>query len=319
MAGIARLSKTEAFRTAAGLLAVLACASSAPARTAQKPAPKPALTAEIQDDGIIVRADGVTFTRYRYGPGQKYPYFYPVNGPLSGLSLTTESSLPYPHHRSLWFGCDRINGGDYWQEGNERGQIVSRGARIVAAGPDEIRLDDGCAWRQPGREAVIQDERTIVITAPSADLRVIDFEIVLQALADLRIEATNHSLFAARMAPELSPAKGGALTNAEGKSGEKGTAGVASDWMDASGTRFGLAEGLAIFDAPGNPWHPSRWFTRDYGFFSPTNLNWIGGDGFRMRKGETALFRYRVVAHSGNAARAGLAGLYERWIARPGR
>ena len=56
------------------------------------------LTVEQQDERIIVRIDDVTFTSYRFGDGQKYPYFYPLNGPVSGLSVTTESSLPYPHH-----------------------------------------------------------------------------------------------------------------------------------------------------------------------------------------------------------------------------
>ena len=89
------------------------------------------LSAEQQDERIIVRIDDVTFTSYRYGDGQKYPYFYPLNAPASGLSVTTESSLPYPHHRSLWFGCDQVNGGNYWQEGNDRGQIISKGPVIV--------------------------------------------------------------------------------------------------------------------------------------------------------------------------------------------
>ena len=82
------------------------------------------LTVELQDKMIIVRINDVTFTCYRFGDGQKYPYFYPVSGPSSGLSVTTESSLPYPHHRSLWFECDQVNGGNYGQEENERGQII---------------------------------------------------------------------------------------------------------------------------------------------------------------------------------------------------
>ena len=95
----------------------------APAAAALEPAtPSPSmkLSAERLDDRIIVRVADRTFTCYRFGAGQKYPYFYPVNGPATGLSLTTESSLPYPHHRSLFFGCDKVNGGNYWQEGNDR-------------------------------------------------------------------------------------------------------------------------------------------------------------------------------------------------------
>jgi hypothetical protein len=280
---------------------------------AQTPAKKRALAAEAQDDMIIVRIDEATLTCYRFGAGQKLPYFYPVNGPLSGLSLTTESSLPYPHHRSLWFGWDRVNGGNYWQEGNDRGQIVSRGAKIAVNGPDMVKIEDECDWKQPGKPPIVSDKREIIMTAPSDAARFIDFVIRMTALADLAFEKTNHSLFSARLTPALSVASGGVLINAQGKSGEKETAGVASPWMDYSGTRFGLTEGLAIFDAPGNLWSPSKWFTRDYGFFSPTNMNWIDDTGMRLKAGESFVFRYRVVVHSGGAAQADLADEYARW------
>jgi len=274
---------------------------------------KRVLTAEVQDDMIIVRIDEATFTCYRYGPGNKLPYFYPVNGPLSGLSLTTESSLPYPHHRSLWFGADRVNGGDYWQEGNDRGQIVSRGPRVVKGGPDAVRIRDVCDWKQPGQAAIVLDTREIVITAPSDSLRIIDFAVTLEARTDVKFERSNHSLFSARVVPALAVTAGGTLVNAEGLSGEKATAGAASPWMDYSGTRFGQIEGLAIFDAPGNLWFPSKWFTRDYGFFSPTNMNWIDDNGVRLKGGEGLTFRYRVVVHAGNAGQAGIADLFSRW------
>jgi len=298
------------WRAAASLL-LLACLTAG--QTAQTPLKKRVLTAETQDEMIIVRIDEAMFICYRFGAGQKYPYFYPVNGPLSGLPLTTESSLPYPHHRSLWFGWDRVNGGNYWQEGNERGQIVSRRAKVTVNGPDRIQILDECDWRQPGQPPIITDRREIAITAPSDAARIIDFAIRMTALTDIAFEKTNHSLFSARMTPALSVASGGVLVNAEGKSGEKETAGRPSSWMDYYGTRFGLTEGLAIFDAPGNPWYPSRWFTRDYGFFSPTNLNWIDDKGLRLKTGESFVFRYRVVVHAGSAAQADLAGEFSRW------
>ena len=115
-------------------------------------APATTLSAERIDDRIVVRAGAGTFTCYRFGQGQKYPYFYPVNGPASRESLTSESALPYPHHRSLFFGCDRVNGGNYWQEGNERGQILSQGPAITLNGPEAVEFTDLCLWRQPGRD-----------------------------------------------------------------------------------------------------------------------------------------------------------------------
>jgi hypothetical protein len=270
------------------------------------------LSAEQQDEMIIIRIDKKTFTSYRYGDGQKYPYFYPVNGPSSGLPLTTESSLPYPHHRSLWFGCDRVNGGNYWQEGNDRGQIISRIPQIVENTAVKIHILDKCDWKQPGKKPIIEDERNIIITAPSKEIRIIDFKITLTALTDINIEKSNHSLFSARMHPSLSVQSGGTLINADGKSSEKGTANQSSSWCDYSNERFGIIEGLAIFDSPQNIWFPSKWFTRDYGFFSPTNMNWIEQD-FHLDKSKSVTFQYRVIVHTGNSKQANVKNLFSKW------
>ena len=300
-------------RAAVAILAVSPLALAAQPSAPKDPAPDLRLSAERFDDRIVVRVDDRTFTCYRFGAGQKYPYFYPVNGPSSGVSVTTESSLPWPHHRSLFFGCDKVNGGNYWQEGNEEGQIVSRGPTVVHAGPDRVEIADECDWRRPGTAPILTDRREIRIEAPSPRLRLIRFRVVLVPQTDVRIERTNHSLFAARVAPELSAQGGGVLLNAAGATGEKGTFGTASPWCDVSGTRFGLREGIALFDSPRNRWYPSRWFTRDYGFFSPTPFNWLDDAGLRLAAGETLELEYQVVVHAGDAAEAGIAALFSTW------
>jgi len=271
------------------------------------------LSAERLDDRIVVRVDEATFTCYRFGTGQKYPYFYPVIGPASGLSVTTESALPYPHHRSLFFGCDKVNGGNYWQEGNELGQIVSKGAVIAAAGPEHVEITDECDWKQPGRTPVLVDRRKIRIEAPNRHLRIIDFSVTLVPLTDIHIERTNHSLFSARVTPELSVKSGGTLINADGATAEKGTFAAASPWCDYSGSLCGAVDGIAIFDSPANPWFPSKWFTRDYGFFSPTPMEWLGPEGYRLGHDKTLKLSYRVIVHAGDSRQADVAGLFRRW------
>jgi hypothetical protein len=91
---------------------------------------EPLVTAKIEPSRmrIVVDVDGKRFTCYKYGSLQKYPYFWPVNGPISGKSITTESSWPWPHHRSLFFGCDQVNGGNYWQDSKTREARSSRRA-----------------------------------------------------------------------------------------------------------------------------------------------------------------------------------------------
>jgi hypothetical protein len=270
------------------------------------PAASQKVKAKIEKEQVVVNVDGKLFTCYKFAGSQKYPYFWPVNGPLSGKSITTETSEPYPHHHSLFFGCDRVNSGNYWQDVNERGQILSQGPKIAEAS-GEIVLIDTCLWKQPGKEPVIEDTRQITICAPSEKLRIIDFKITITPLVDIEILKTNHSLFSARVMPELSVQSGGTLINAEGNTSEKGTFGAASPWCDYSGTREGAVEGIAILQNPANRWYPSKWFTRDYGFFSPTPMYWLEGDKLNLAKGEKLTLEYRVIVHTGDAKTAKIA------------
>ena len=269
--------------------------------------------ATLEEDHVAVSVDGKPFTQYKFAHSQKYPYFWPVNGPASGESVTTESSQPYPHHHSLFFGCDHVNGGNYWQDVNARGQILSEGPEIVEASGERVVFTDECLWKRPRHEPVIRDRRRVVITAPSASLRLIDFEITLEPLEDVHIGKTNHSLFSARVVHELCVKSGGTLVNAEGKTTEKGTWGIPSPWCDYYGTRDGLTEGIAILEHPANRWYPSRWFTRDYGFFSPTPMYWPEGDGTDLPKGEALTLEYRVVVHAGDTESADVAGLFKAY------
>jgi hypothetical protein len=267
---------------------------------------------------IWIRWDNRLVTCYRAHRSQKYPYLYPLSGPRSGLSLTSETALPYPHHRSLYFGCDHVNGGNYWQEEFDKGQILSNGPKLGKATANSVEILDACAWQKPGGPVVMKDRRRIVVRVPSERLRFIDWEIEWTAVEDVKIQKTNHSLFAARAALDLSPAGGGKLMNAEGDSGEKATFGRKSAWCDFSGKRADIAgdivEGLALLDHPGNPWSPCPWFTRDYGFVSPTPLNFID-QPWELPAGKSVTLRYRVVLHAGDAPGAGLDQIHREWAA----
>jgi hypothetical protein len=262
------------------------------------------LKASMDGNQVNVEIDGILFTSYKFDSTQKYPYFWPINGPSSGKSVTTETSMPYPHHHSLFFGCDRVNGGNYWQEVIARGQIISSGPQILVPKGTYILFTDQCLWRRPGAKPVFEDKRCFLVHAPDKDTRIIDTTILLKALTDVTIQQTNHALFSARMVPELSVTAGGTLVNAEGEMAEKGTFGQASPWCDYFGTRAGVTEGLAIFQAPTNPWYPCQWFTRDYGFFSPTPMFWLTDGRLEVPREQTITLTYRVIVHNGDVEAA---------------
>lgn len=254
------------------------------------------------------------FTSYRFQPDEKYPFFFPVNGPQSGSGVTSMRNGQYPHHSSLYFGCDRVNGGNYWQEGLDRGRIVSIGARIVEAKGERVVIEDECIWKRPDAEAPIIDRRKITISSPSKELYQLDFDIEMEMLTDVTILKTNHSLFSARIDPDLTPVQGGVMINSEGNQGEKGTFGVPSPWIDCYGERKTGVEGLAIMQHPSNKWYPSPWFTRDYGFISPTPMFWPANDKTtELKKGDKIALRYRVLVHAGDDKQAGIANLFNKY------
>jgi len=263
---------------------------------------------------INVTIDGKFFTSYIFSEDEKYPFFYPVNGPVSGGSVTSMRNAEYPHHSSLFFGCDLVNGGNFWQEGLERGRIISVNAQIEKEGGDSVVITDECIWSRPGVLSPVRDTRKFIITSPSNMITQIDVEISMEMLMDVHIKKTNHSLFSARIAADLSVKSGGTMINAEGIKSEKGTFGQRSSWIDYYGKRGDVIEGLAIIQHPSNPWYPSPWFTRDYGFMSPTPMYWPeNGEETFLKQGTKLILRYRVLVHSGDHTDAKIAEAFEKY------
>lgn len=250
---------------------------------------------------------------YIWDSTEKYPYFYPVSTPASGISVTARRVDPWPHHSSLFFGCDRVNGGNFWQDNIHQGQITPLITCMNQKKANQVHIFQQNRWNRLDAEAPFEDFRTIIIWVPNLNQLFIDFTIRLKALIKVRIERTNHSLFAARMAPELSVKGGGRLINAHGDEGEKATFGRQSSWMHAYGMRYDRIEGLAIFDHPANQWYPAPWFTRDYGFISPTPLNWIEKELELLPDSELAL-KYLVLVHYGHVDNNFLDTIFTKWI-----
>jgi len=274
------------------------------------------LTAYQDGPQIWIRWANRLVLSYRAHPTQKYPYLYPFSGPVSGLSLTAETCVPYPHHRSVFFACDRVNGGNYWQGPIELGQIVSRGLRLGVVTPQSAEIHDVCEWRRPGQEPVMTDSRKITLHIVNDQLRWIDAEIQWTAVRDVTIEKTNHALFSVRAAADLIPWAGGTLENAAGQSGEKATFGQPAAWCTYYNRRSGIpgdvVEGVALFDHPTNPWKDCPWFTRDYGFISPSPFNFLEKP-WQLAAGKSVWLRYRVVGYARTPKEADLEGIYKAW------
>ena len=298
---------------------LLAMAGTAPLHAIDydKPAPGSEKLTTYQNDQLVVfRWNNRTFGAYRAHASQKYPCFYPLMGPVSGVSLVAESALPYPHHRGLWLGCEPVNGGDYWSDKDlDRGQIRSRKIEIAKSTPQSSSFTDQTEWVRKDAPSPVEDSRTFTITVGGAHLWWMDCDITLIAREDITIKSAKHSFFALRVIPQITPLYGGVLMNSEGGIGAEGTYGKPSRWCGYHGKSNGdTIEGLAILDHPENPWNPCPWFTRDYGHLSPSPFAFLK-EPWALEKGRSIRLRYRVALHVGTPKEAGLNDLYRKWLA----
>jgi hypothetical protein len=78
--------------------------------------------------------------------------------------------------------------------------------------------------------------------------------------------------------------------------------------------------GVAIFDHPSNPRHPTYWHSRGYGLHAANIFGWHdfladkSQDGsMTLEPGQSLHFRYRVVIHSGDTQAARIADLYKAY------
>ena len=282
-----------------------------------KPVPEAkGLTAYLNDAQVQLRWNNMPLTAYRAKSSQKYPYFYPLNGLVSGTSLTTESALPYPHHRGLWLGCDPLNGGNYWADnGLESGQIKSEGLDLGQKTERSAEFTNRCRWVRKGAPSPCFDERKFTVSILDERVWVLDAEIKLTANEDIEIKKAKHSFFAIRAASDISCTYGGILTNSEGGVGAKGTYGKEAKWCGYHGKRAGrpdVVEGIAVMTHPNNPWKPI-WFTRDYGHLSPSPFSFLD-EQWQLSKGKSIVLKYRVALHVGTPKEADIEGVYRQWI-----
>lgn len=276
------------------------------------------LSAYLNHGNMFVRYDNLPLLNYRAYQNLKYPYFTPLNGPVSGLSLTTESGLPYPHHRGLWLGCEPLEGGDYWGDTSlSRGQIQSTDLQLHESGEDGVvRFTDHCLWIREGEESPLEDSRTFEVRRVNKFIRLLDCHFIITALKDISIARAKHAFFAIRCAPDIAPTYGGTLINSNGDRGAEGTYGKPAWWCSYFGRRSlrpDLIEGIAIMDHPENFGGNCPWFTRDYGHLSPQPFEFLK-EPFQMAKGDKLELRYRIVLYTGTPEQANLDSLYKQWI-----
>lgn len=285
------------------------------------------------DDKVRVEIGGKLFTEY-YFKDVPRPYCYPLLGP-GELPMTRHwplETIPneehdHPHHRSLWFAHGAVNGVDFWSEQKEFGKTVHKKFLAVKSGKKSGSIKSLNDWVTRDGKVVCTDERTLRFYDRPGNERMFDFEITIKAPKDQPVVFgdTKEGSMAARLAETMR------LTQPKSKPGEghivlstglrdKETWGKRADWCDYYGPVAGQIVGMAMFDHPENPRHPTWWHVRDYGLLAanPFGIHEFekkaaGAGNLTIEAGKSVTFRYRFYLHEGDTQQAGIAALYQEY------
>ncbi len=280
---------------------------------------------------IEVNIAGQPFATFNYGSDAGKPFLAPVRS-ASGKIVTRRfpmenvpgESRDHLHHRGLWFSYDDVNGVKFWENDPSytkpnMGRIVVRDAKWKD-GDRSGTLTATMEWRDLKGKVLLVENRDMVFYS-DPKLRTIDFYITLTAADDVTIGDTKEGAFAIRLADNFTEKRGLKMVDADGRTGMANVWGKRSNWVDYAADVDGERLGVAMFDHPQNPHHPTYWHARDYGLFA---LNPFGQNAFdpkaeesvvKLSRGQKLAFRWRVIIHPGDAETSHVADLYKDYAA----
>jgi sugar phosphate isomerase/epimerase len=284
---------------------------------------------EEAGDKLRVEINGKLFTEYNYQNVPR-PFFYPVIGP-TGVpvnrhwpmkDINPDEAKDHIHHRSLWFTHGEINGHDFWGEGRGSGKIVHDKFLKVSSGPETGEITSTNKYVANDGQVVCTDTRTHKFYN-TTDGQIMDFEITIHASeGDVVLGDTKEGSMAIRLTPTMrlkGKVGNGHIVNSEGHTDGK-TWGKRAAWCDYYGPVDDQVVGVAIFDHPSNPKHPTWWHVRDYGLFA---ANPFGVHNFEDKPkgvgditipaGESLTFKYRFYFHKGDEKQGKVAEHYNEY------
>tara|TARA_B100001094_G_scaffold283017_1_gene295486 strand:- start:334 stop:1218 length:885 start_codon:yes stop_codon:yes gene_type:complete len=274
-------------------------------------------------DKVVVSIGNEIFTEYRYA-NQGKPILYPVIGPY-GIPMTRHypmkegvpgESGDHHHHQSIHYNHP-VSGIDFW---HGRGGAHIRNDEIVKAEVvnGKALIVSRNSWMH-GEKRILSDT-TEISAGTTEGGRFIDYKISIHASErEITFQDSKEGSMSIRTHPALrlqgKVAKGSAI-NSEGVKG-KAVWGKAAKWVNYWGPVDGKMVGIAIFDHPKNPRHPTTWHARDYGLVAANPFGkryFKAGDGaLTIKKGDTVTFAYRFFFHEDSNEKIDIPTHYKTW------
>jgi hypothetical protein len=311
------------------LSVVALAAATAAAQGPSRPAVHIAEDAARQE--LVVTIGGRHFTTYRHGDAfPDKPVFYPVLAP-NGARVNREypmvqnvpgESADHPHHQSLFFTYDEVNGTNFWNPEQTGRRIQQRDVRV-----DGSRLVARLDWKNKDGQVVLEETKRVTFGG-EADAFWLDHESTLAApRVPVTMGDTKEGAFGLRLNDTLKELGGtGRYVNAEGLETAANVWGKRSRWVAIRGAVSAPGGSgdvtVAILAHPSGLNDPPYWHARDYGLFAANPFARKGYDPSaqervtRLAVGESLSVRFRLTVYSSRVDKARLDHDYQEYASR---
>jgi len=254
-----------------------------------------------------------------------------------GFPLNPQPGEPtdHPHHIGMWFNFENVNGLDFWNNSfaipAEKKKLYGwiKTDRIIET-KDGLKgsLSYHANWTNQQNETLME-ETTRFEFSGTEHVRIIDRSTTLKAVAEIKFTDAKDGMLGLRLARELqipttedkkftddkgivtvvkgradSISNGNYITS-EGKQGDAAWS-TRGRWCKVYGKMGKDSVSITIIDHPANPNYPTFWHARGYGLFAANPLgekvftNGKSAKNLQLKKGESVVFRYRIVIDNGN-------------------
>lgn len=293
---------------------------------------------------IDVIVDGKPFTSYIFAPDpakpliapgilQTKPVLHPVLS-ASGIAMTRAypfadvagEARDHPHHMGIYFTMDRVgsDANNFW--GNSKDPLPAI-KHVKVAGMKEGKgvatLKTLSDWIGKDGKPVVTESRDMTFMVLDPSTYGIDFTMTLEPVSgDVSFGDTKEGMFAFRVAQFLTEKETGRYLNSEGGELEKGVWGKRANWVRLQGEKDGKKVGIVILNHPTSTNSPTYWHARGYGCFSVNPLGQLDFQkelkvpdpkpfDLKVKQGQKALFKYRVIVYEGDFGKDKVDALYK--------
>lgn len=274
------------------------------------------LTCQRDREYVAVKQGAQLLLRYRYLGSSHKPYVKELTAPGLG-NILRDAPADHLHHHGLMFAV-RVNGVNFWEETPASGKEVHKNLRLAINKNQEGReaavVHEDLDWQDKDGKSLLKEERAVTIFAERpGQPRLLTWQSSFTpGSGPVTLTGTAYNGLGMRFLQVMDT--GGKFRNSHDAAGVDGTKGKQASWCAYSAEPLaGKSVTIAMFDAPANPRHPSRWYTMNKPFAYLSATLGLDQEPYKLDQGQRLTLTYGVAIFPREVDKEAIGAVYETW------